>query len=327
MSIARVPALLLSSLVVLGLSCQGQQGPPGAQGEVGPQGPAGPTGPTGPQGPAGTFSGTFDGDVLFTRDARVSGSLLLSGNVLPDARLHIAGTGTIAGVGSVSASSGTTTLSGVGTNYDAQVTMGSVITTTGSCTGTGQTRLVKTINDATTLDVSVPWTTNVINCSFEVTRPLIRAGTNGSETSLIVNGQGSVGVGTETPAAKLDVRGRVSAPNLGVFCGATSLAYDSSQVGGYVGAKQKCEAACGHPNAHMCSTHEYVVGAQMGIVAPAGNYWISGFYINGSQVGDDDCNSWTAGGTEYGGSWFSTGTLQDLNWTACTTALRLACCL
>src|SRR5262245_61290871 len=38
----------------------------------------------------------------------------------------------------------------------------------------------------------------------------------------------------------------------GSYCGATATPYDGATVGGYPGAKAKCEATCSTPTAHMC---------------------------------------------------------------------------
>jgi hypothetical protein len=300
------------------LACQGSKGDKGDKGDPGDQ------------GPQGNFTGTFNGPATFNGESTFNGNATVNGRVgagvaAADSRLHVAGTGTNAGSGSVSASAGTTALSGVGTSFTGEVTVGSIVATTGSCSGTGQARLVASVGDNVTLDVSVPWTVNVINCTFNVTRPTAKVGMDANTTDFIVNGQGQVGIG----AAKLDVRGNISSTNIGVFCGVTATAYTGAQVGGYTGAKAKCEVACKHPNAHMCTTHEYIISQQLGINAPTGGAWISGMYDgSGSTPGDDDCDSWTAGPTEYAGVWgFATGGGQDLNFAACTSSYRLACCL
>jgi len=318
-------------LVVVLLACVG---PKGDQGEQGAQGE---------RGPQGDFTGVFNGPTTFNGQSTINGNAGVNGNITvtsaggrlgagvpaADSRLHVAGTGTVAGTGSVSSSAGTTALSGVGTDFNGEVTVGSVIALTGTCTGNGQARLVASVGDGTTLDVSVPWTTNVINCSFEVTRPVVKVGTTATSADVVVNGQGSVGIGTATPAAKLDVRGRVSALNIGVYCGVTATSYTSAAVGGYVGAKQKCETACRHPNAHMCTTHEVIMSRQLGLSVANGGGWISGMYDgSGSTVGDDDCNDWAGSPTEFAGVWgFAGASGQDLNFVACTSTYPIACCL
>src|SRR5262245_48345483 len=42
----------------------------------------------------------------------------------------------------------------------------------------------------------------------------------------------------------------------GTFCSSTETTYTGAEVGGYSGAKDKCEAACGSPTAHLCSAEE-----------------------------------------------------------------------
>jgi hypothetical protein len=313
---------ILKCVVVLAvaLACAGSKGDKGDKGDQGDP------------GPQGDFTGTFNGPATFNGENTFNGNATMNGRVGAgvtgaDSRLHVAGTGTNAGTGSVSASAGTTALSGVGTSFTGEVTVGSIVATTGSCSGNGQARLVASVGDNATLDVSVPWTVNVINCTFNVTRPTAKVGMDAATTDFIVNGQGQVGIGTATPAAKLDVRGTVSSTNIGVFCGVTAAAYTGAQVGGYTGAKTKCEAACRHPNAHMCTTHEYVMSRQLGITAPNGGAWISGMYSLGSNAGDDDCDEWVGGATEYAGIWGFTSPGQDLNWVACTGSYKLACCL
>lgn len=260
-----------------------------------------------------------------------AGERLGVGAALPDARVEIVGTATLTGTGVVSASSGTKTLSGVGTGFGTEAAVGSVITTTGNCTGTAQTRMVQSVGNATTLEVSTPWTSNVINCGFTLTRPVLKvSGASASATALVVNGNGDVGIGTATPTAKLDVRGHVSSTNIGVYCNATAGTYNGAQVGGYTGAKAKCEVACGNPNAHMCTVHEYVISQQLGLQLSAGTgAWISGYYspTSGTPIGDDDCDTWKATG-EGAGVWGSAGANgPDLNYYACTNTFRIACCM
>lgn len=329
----RLTVLAMLSSFMLLAGCTGETG------ATGPQGPEGSQGLQGPQGPPGNFTGTFNGPATINGPATFNGDNTFNGTATvtgrmgvgiqsADSRLHVAGTGTLAGTGSVSTSAGTTALSGVGTNFTDEVTVGSILATTGACAGTGQARLVASVGDASTLDVSVAWTVDIINCSFDVTRPVVKVGTDAATTDVLVNGAGSVGIGTATPAAKLDVRGRVSALNLGVFCGVTAAAYTGAQVGGYTGAKAKCEVACQHPNAHMCTTHEYIMSQQLGINAPTGGAWISGVYQTGTTPGgDDDCNAWAGSATEYAGVWGAPTGGQDLNFLACTSSFRLACCL
>lgn len=153
------------------------------------------------------------------------------GTATPSGRVQIVGTATAAGTGLVSASSGTTALSGAGTDFVKEAGIGSVIATTGSCAGTGQTRTVSAIGSGTTLTLSAPWTSNVINCTFTVTRPALHAGGAAGSTDLIVNGRGDVGIGTATPAAKLDVAGEILGTPAVVMAG--PAAHDTSTGTGW----------------------------------------------------------------------------------------------
>ena len=75
----------------------GLTGPVGPQGDAGPPGSPGATGPMGPAGPPGTFSGTFDGGVMFTGNVVVAGLLVVDGGVAFNADAGIRGNVRIGG--------------------------------------------------------------------------------------------------------------------------------------------------------------------------------------------------------------------------------------
>ncbi len=134
----------------------------------------------------------------------------------------------------------------------------------------------------------------------------------------------SIGIGGVTPNAntKLAVNGRISSSVLGVYCAKTASTYNGAQVGGYTGAKAKCETACGSTSAHMCSSHELIVSYQLGISIENGS-WYSAYHCV-DQAGSNicDCEGW-AGTTEKG----PITTFTKPNITNCSSALPIACCL
>src|SRR5262245_10382734 len=104
---------LLFAGVLACAGSKGDKGDKGDQGDVGPQ---------------GNFTGTFNGPATFNGESTFNGNATVTGKIgagvtSADSRLHVAGTGTAQGAGSVSSSAGTTALSGVGTDFTNQVTV------------------------------------------------------------------------------------------------------------------------------------------------------------------------------------------------------------
>lgn len=117
-----------------------------------------------------------------------------------------------------------------------------------------------------------------------------------------------------------------SAP-VGTYCGQSASTYDGAGVGGYTGAKTKCQAACGNTNAHMCTAHEIVLSLQNGISVP-GSLWISNYFVAVSpNAGNNlyDCQGWTVNTAGFEGIRTDPGGGPQVH--ACGIAIALACCL
>lgn len=117
----------------------------------------------------------------------------------------------------------------------------------------------------------------------------------------------------------------------GLYCGITAATTGSfsdavSGATGYRAAKVLCENACASPGAHMCSSHEAALSAQVGaLVAPGG--WIAS--ANAANPSMSDCQGWTAG-TSTG--WGGTVMQVDAGGNAtpvmnpCVSSFPIVCC-
>ncbi|MBP6739202.1 MAG: hypothetical protein KA146_04390 [Leptospiraceae bacterium] len=126
------------------------------------------------------------------------------------------------------------------------------------------------------------------------------------------------------------INGTISSSVLGVFCGATSGSYDGAQVGGFIGAKNKCVTTCGNVNAHMCTGHEVSITLQLGMSFPTpsiGNqYWVSAPMYSASTT-TLECRGWTSNnGSEQGSAIYVVGTVQAFTGI-CNNSYQIACCL
>jgi hypothetical protein len=142
----------------------------------------------------------------------------------------------------------------------------------------------------------------------------------------VLSGGGLI-IGTSSLAnsSTLTVNGRISSSSLGFYCGVTAATYTGSTVGGYTGAKSKCETACGNTNAHMCTSHEMSLSRQHGI-SPTEPSWYSsyGYWLGTASLNVYDCNVWTSASSGQGGSTNNSG---GSSWNSCDNSLRIACCL
>ena len=148
---------------------------------------------------------------------------------------------------------------------------------------------------------------------------------NGSD--IYFNG-GNVGLGVNNPGQKLSVNGKISSAVLGTYCGATGSPYNGAAVGGDVGAKAKCQTACGNTNAHMCTNHEISVSLQNGIALLGESLWIATFgYAEEAGYNISDCLMWTNSENLWRGHIYA-GTASGRPWySGCDSSYRLACCL
>ena len=106
----------------------------------------------------------------------------------------------------------------------------------------------------------------------------------------------------------------------GSYCGASATTYNGGEVGGYTGAKAKCETACASTTAHMCDAAEITRSQQLGTTMPDG-VWVAAFTSSNTP---EDCLSWTDGQA-------NTGMVLNLSppilmIVACTTKHAIACC-
>jgi hypothetical protein len=117
------------------------------------------------------------------------------------------------------------------------------------------------------------------------------------------------------------------------FCGMTSATYDGKTVGGYAGAKSKCEAAssCGNsPSAHMCTAEEMVRSVQLSVpVTTADGWYATGVRAWGGNnlAANDDCEGWVYNTDGYGADWGG-GALPGSrpNHSGCANLLPIRCC-
>lgn len=107
----------------------------------------------------------------------------------------------------------------------------------------------------------------------------------------------------------------------GTYCGVTATTYDGSAVGGYTGAKAKCETACASATAHMCDAVEIGRSEQLGI-APANGAWVAAFTDTTDTT--TDCISWTNNTNNNGMVWNQS--LPMILHAGCGTAHAIACC-
>jgi hypothetical protein len=106
----------------------------------------------------------------------------------------------------------------------------------------------------------------------------------------------------------------------GSYCGASATTYTGGEVGGYTGAKAKCESACASTTAHMCDAAEITRSQQLGTTMPDG-VWVAALTSSDTPR---DCVSWTVTQTD-------TGMVLNLSppilmTVLCSTKHAIACC-
>lgn len=108
------------------------------------------------------------------------------------------------------------------------------------------------------------------------------------------------------------------------FCGATTMTYTGAAVGGYAGAKAKCQARCASTTAHLCRPDELVRTEENGIAVPVGVY-NSGVSVPGGMYLANDCYGWTRDtGTFVAPYW--AGAEHAPSYDSCSSAHALLCC-
>lgn len=136
---------------------------------------------------------------------------------------------------------------------------------------------------------------------------------------------------TATTACNVTISGRISSSMLGVYCGKTTATYNGAQVGGYAGAKAKCEVACGNANAHMCTGHEVSISQQLGVNIPSTTpMWLSTYVraesVTGTNAVLSDCEGWASNNIAYAAPRTATGSVYPSLGT-CDISSPIACCL
>lgn len=135
---------------------------------------------------------------------KISGSGALGG-AAGTAQLHVKGAPAVNGTGTAVVNNGSATVTGVGSRFTSEVSPGDMFNVSAGG-ATCSARVIAVANDAS-LTLDAPCGANITS-AFAVQKPVARINTNGGgSAALIVNGQGNVGLGTETPAMKLDVQG------------------------------------------------------------------------------------------------------------------------
>jgi hypothetical protein len=114
------------------------------------------------------------------------------------------------------------------------------------------------------------------------------------------------------------------------YVGVTAT-FNGLQVGGYTGAKQKCQAAF-MASSHMCTTEELARSAQTGVAMPANPGWYSASTRDGTGVGSaitNDCFGWsdsTAGGNNNGAIAYQAGSTVAFSLGTCDQTNPILCC-
>lgn len=107
----------------------------------------------------------------------------------------------------------------------------------------------------------------------------------------------------------------------GSYCGATATTYNGSEVGGYTGAKAKCESTCASTTAHLCDAAEINRTKQLGVTLADGA-WVAAFTSSGTA---QDCVSWTNDQANAVGMVINLSPPVLIN-ADCNTSHALACC-
>lgn len=125
---------------------------------------------------------------------------------------------------------------------------------------------------------------------------------------------GAVPYALEADTARVAYRGLYENPTTatqstegGGYCGLTAATFTGSAVGGYSGAKAKCQTACGGSStAHVCSSEEMVRFGATGGTHAAATAWIATGVasVTATSLPIEDCRTFTsASNNEYGVVW------------------------
>lgn len=140
-----------------------------------------------------------------TASFKITGSGALGG-ATGSAQLHVAGSGAASGTGTAVVTKDSSSVSGVGTNFTAELAAGDVITIP-SIPQSARVTAVTGASGNNVVTVDVNWTASTTG-PFAIQKPVARFHSAGSAAAaLMVNAQGNVGIGTNTPGAALDVNG------------------------------------------------------------------------------------------------------------------------
>lgn len=108
------------------------------------------------------------------------------------------------------------------------------------------------------------------------------------------------------------------------FKGVTTNFFDGAGVGGYAGAKTKCESLLSSPTAHMCTVEELVRSVATGVSFPAGGHWYAGDRGEAGGLTINDCDSYTSNNASMRGPHVTDGRIHDSG--TCEVPNQIACC-
>lgn len=172
----------------------------------------------------------------------------------PAARLHAVGAAPVAGSGFVSFVFGQpTNLQGdANTKFTTEVSPGDIIVTF------GQTRRVTAVTANDSLTVDVAWTgTGFANKAYTVQKPIARFhAASGPSAALMINSQGSVGIGTNIPQVALDVNGKIRGQLDWDGSRGSSENHAFCVSDGYTKTRYQAAQACKALNMRLCTLAE-----------------------------------------------------------------------
>ena len=193
-------ALLITSCTLestpLGPGPTGAPGPQGATGATGASGEVGPTGPTGLPGSNGPWAAGTGGAIYY------EGGNVGVGTSEPDSALHVQGGAPITGTGTLTSTG--TAVTGAGTAFTTQLHPGDLLVVG------AQTQVVAAVTDNTNLTTEAAFDPPLNASVFTFEQSICRVTDNAGATHLVVNAYGNVGIGTTSPAGKLQVEANPS---------------------------------------------------------------------------------------------------------------------
>ncbi len=167
---------------------------------------------------------------------------------------------------------------------------------------------------------------NELNTNFSSLRTAIESIPDFTKSGInaVLSGGGlALNTSALANSSTLTVNGRISARNLGIYCGVTSAS--NGNAGGYAAIKSSCATTCGNTNAHMCTAHEMSLARQLGVTVSEPSWFSSyGYWLGTVAVNVYDCNSWSSSSNGQAGTINTSG---GASWQTCDNSVPIACCL